>query len=158
MLAGCIIACSTNKDITDEVEDIPLNIEFLFAQPLDVIQKCMEGEWKLTFIDVGLIGEDRSQSDEYMILTRDRIIMKNDVYRNRVDSPIVWETIENHQNFPLAHYIAYNHHIDYDNESDEVIISYHVLIPQTIRDGTLILWDFNSTLDCLYRYKKRPSK
>ena len=103
LVALSFIACTKNNTDIDEGidDDIDMslvdfsNIELLFGQSLPVVQKCMEGKWKLIRISSGW-GADKFPNDgEYMIISNERIIMGNDTDGIKIDSPVIWEGIVN---------------------------------------------------------------
>ena len=115
MLAGCFITCSTNNDIVEDIpeDDIDMslidfsNIRNLYAQPLPVIQKCLEGKWKYLRAS-GSWGTELIFSDgEYMILTSERIIMGSNTDGVTIDAPLEWIKHENGYGSPYAYALYY---------------------------------------------------
>lgn len=118
------------------------NIEDLYAQPLPVIQKCMEGNWKLLYSTGGIMGETIvDKHDSYMQITSERIIIGNKTNGVIIDSPITWEIVESFIRDPFG-------------DRDAIIISYNIrtgtksliyadrLFPRQIKNDILIVWDF----------------
>ena len=144
MLTGCFIACSTSKDVIDDVEEIDMssidfsNIENLFAQPLPVIQKCMEGGWEVIRIQHSWYGDSIARNGEYLFLTRERIIIGN-IDTVLTDSPIIWEKFEKYYDFPTAHCIAFN----VKKDENQTVLYTDYLFPYFIRSDTLVVWDLH---------------
>ena len=104
------------------------NIENLFAQPLPVIQKCLEGQWNLLYSYGGLMGETITDTlGNYIQITKERIIMGNNT-GIIIDAPVEWKELENFWGFPVVCYMSCN-------------IRFYDLFPMQIKDGTLIFWD-----------------
>lgn len=102
MLISAFTACSTDNDfsIDDEIEkvtddeiDMSLidfsNIKNLYAQPLPVIQKCVQGKWKwivrfsgiggFVKIDFGLVEITENKIMGFNEIIDDNVILKKDV-------------------------------------------------------------------------------
>ena len=155
MLATVFTACSANKDIIDnnigtayyEVDtadnhiDMSLidfsNIEFLFGQPLPVIKKCMEGEWKLIRITSGWDGDRVARDGEYMNLTNGRIIIGSNTHGVETDSPSTWEKIEKYYGNLDAYILVYN-----VRNGPKSIRAGDYLFPVHIKNDTLVVNDF----------------
>ena len=113
------------------------NIENLFAQPLPVIQKCMEGNWKLIYTYGGIMGETIvDKYDSYMQITSERIKIGNNTAGILTDSPITWANLENFWDFPIVHFIAYN----IIDEAPSIMYAEHIF-PCSIKNDTLVVWD-----------------
>jgi hypothetical protein len=78
ILAGSVSSCGTKEEDIDMSAIDFSNIENLWAQPLPVIQKCVQGKWKWYVSSGGLWGVDYHEDvfidihdDRYTITYRD---------------------------------------------------------------------------------------
>jgi hypothetical protein len=72
ILAGVVSSCEKEKDIDMSKIDFS-NIENLYAQPLSVIQKAVQGKWKLYQTCGGVVGCTYHENF-YIIITSNEII------------------------------------------------------------------------------------
>ena len=152
IMVGGLTACSTSKDIvideteTDESSIDFSNIENLYAQPIPVIQKCLEGNWILLYSQGGFVGETIiDKNGSYMQISKERIIMGTKTYTHGItgginevliDSPIIWGTLEKFWGNRDAHIMAYN----FPEDNKNFLYGEH-LFPTSIKNDTLAVWD-----------------
>ena len=135
IMAGSFYSCEKNNDIDMSKIDFS-NIESLYEQPLPVIQKCVQGEWKLQYTRDGFgIGEKNGDPyDTYMHLTEKRIIIDRNNGVN-TDSPIKWVKSDSYGIGNNIYVLKYNYSIA--NER----LTGNTLIPIQIANDTLVTWD-----------------
>ena len=106
MLAGCFFSCETNLDFS--------NIENLHEQPLHVIQKTVQGSWRLQYTIGGFAGQTIIDThDSYMQINKNHITIGSNTHGILTDSPITWEKKENFNGDGKSTYLlGYNHTID----------------------------------------------
>ena len=137
LLTGSFSSCGKNEiDYS--------NIENLYEQPLHVIQKVVEGNWKLQYSYGGFAGQTIVDTHgSYMYLTIDHIIMGNDTFGVTTYSPIIWQWENGFFGGDSRGYLlTYNHDI-YINEQDGVIYEevpiFNTLVPCQIKNDTLVI-------------------
>ena len=138
MLAGSFSSCGKDKIDFN-------NIENLYEQPLEVIQKAVQGKWKLQYSYGGFIGQTIVDTHgTYMHISKDRIIMGSNTHGVTTDSPIIWEKWENFNGIEITYLLSYNHHI-LIFEQDGVIYEERPIADRLffneIKNGTLSVWD-----------------
>ena len=142
VLAGSFSSCENDIDMSNI--DFS-NIENLYEQPLPMIQKCVQGEWKLQYTTGGFYYRKTIDTlGSYMHLTKNHITMGNNTGIT-TDSPIKWVNEENSSvGGKRAHLLTFNHFI-YISEQDGVIyekrLMYNSLIPYQIKNDTLAMWE-----------------
>ena len=130
---GGLSSCGKNETIVN-----------LYEQPLSVIQKAVQGEWKLQYSEGGYAYRKIIDTlDSYMYISENHIIMGN-AHGIYVDSPIIWMKGEPFGGDLSAYLLTYNHGIDI-TEQDGVILEevpiYNTLVPYQIKNGTLAISD-----------------
>jgi hypothetical protein len=159
LLTGLIVTFGCTKVNTDEIlyaKDTPetdfSNIENLYEQPLEVIQKCVQGNWKLQYsslqyLPVGITPYPKITNPYgyYMYLTPNHIIAGNDSLGNSTNSPIIWIKEENFLGSGKNPYLlTYNHYTEI-TEQDGIIYEEHqvanYLLFLAIRNDTLLVWN-----------------
>ena len=144
----------TDYDVYIDWSKIDLNnIERLHEQPLPVIQKCIEGKWKF----INIPGVTFPNDDDYIIITRERIIMSYNIsgifyWGCKVDSPIIWRRSQNFPDSPVRYYIIYNHVPDFD--CSIVINDHNFMMPTKIKNDTLTLWNMTTSNRSYYYLTK----
>ena len=74
LLGGIFSSCKDDDDKTNMYS----NIEDLYAQPLPVIQKCVQGKWKcIQIITWGFIGL-HYPNNAFVYITNDRVVITGD--------------------------------------------------------------------------------
>ena len=84
LAVACIaFSCNNSKDIPDDIDrpkTEPLTIENLHAQPLPVIQKCVEGKWKWILITFyGFFGGG-TLNNTFINITEDEVVVTQEGY------------------------------------------------------------------------------
>jgi len=79
LAVACISFSCRNSDDIDNNTGMYSNIDSLYAQPLPVIQECVQGKWK--WIEIyglcGIVGVN-SLSNTIVIITKDRVVTLGD--------------------------------------------------------------------------------
>ncbi|MDR1349119.1 MAG: hypothetical protein LBJ63_11965 [Prevotellaceae bacterium] len=97
LLAGMMIACGKEDDIDMSKIDFS-NIENLYAQPLSVIQKAVQGKWNVYCIySSGFVGI-RYPKDEFVEISKNKIGSHEIIWRKysiprnntTVQSYVIW--------------------------------------------------------------------
>ena len=131
VLAGNLSSCAKN--------DLDFNnIENLYEQPLPVIQKAVQGKWKLQYYYGGFIGTTTIDAlDSYMQIDENQIIIgdKNGI---TTDSPITWEEWENFNGIEIAYLLSYNHQDEVNSLGRPYADRFMMW---EIKNGTLSVWD-----------------
>jgi len=144
-LAGSLFSCD-KKDDNDMSKIDFNNIEDLYAQPLSVIQKCVEGKWKLQYFAGGLCYQKIIDSNgSYMYLTQDTIIKGSNTNEVTTNSPIIWEKMDDILGGGVSAYVLTYNRDTLINEQDGVVIGeipvFDSLIPYQIKNDTLVIGD-----------------
>ena len=74
IMAGSFASCGKGQDIDMSKIDFS-NIENLYAQPLQVIQKCVQGEWKWVSISRGGIRGYLEPHNTFVEITEKKVII-----------------------------------------------------------------------------------
>ena len=130
VLAGSFYSCENDIDMSKI--DFS-NIENLYKQPLPVIQKCVEGSWKLQYSRSGY-GTGMKIADThgaYIHLKSNHITM--DTYEITSDSPIRWKKIDGVMGGSTNGYLL--------EILNPVMPFGGTLIPVQITNDTLVIWD-----------------
>ena len=148
MLVCAFTACSKSNNIDEVIDenidtkfDMSLidisNIDNLYAQPLPVIQKCLEGNWSLVFTYGGIEGKTIVDVlDSFMQITKERIVIGDNANGVRTNSLIEWIKLEKFYDNRDAHVIGYN----YTGGTKSPVYGNH-LFPYSIKSDTLLVWD-----------------
>ena len=112
-LIGFCTSCQKKDEAAIDMSNIDFsNIENLYEQPLPVIQKCVEGKWRLQYKIGGLIHQKIIDSlDNYMYIYNDRIVMGHN-QRVIIDSPITWEKMKSIYGYD-TYFLNSNHEISF---------------------------------------------
>jgi len=163
LLTGHFTACSSTKDVVNNGQEINpdeslvdiRNVKDLYSKSLPVIQKCMEGIWKLIRVSGGWDGGRIPNDGEYMILTSECIKIGNNSDGVIIDAPIIWEKIKKFLNEPNGGVDAYFLTYSFIDEIKNITYSDR-LLPDYIINDTLVVWDLK--MDGYFKYYIRIVK
>jgi len=153
-LVGLFFSCQKAEVNQPKTPDVNQNIDFsnienLYEQPLHVIQKCIEGNWKLQYSSHQYPYTGGAKTIDihgyYIHLTPNHIIRGNNSQGIFTNSPIIWVKEENFLgNDRNPYLLSYNHGIIV-NEQDGVIYEEqpvaNYLLFLAIKNDTLSVWD-----------------
>jgi len=133
----CLTQCKNDN------EELLHNI-VLYNQPLPIIQKYIQGKWKLQYSYGGLATHKYIDThNSYMILNSNRIIIGNDS-TEVVNSTIVWEKTDIGSN-EFTYLLNFNSYGNLSTESQ---------IVDQIKNDTLITRDYYVSDGFSYYYTK----
>uniref|UniRef100_UPI003217ED84 hypothetical protein n=1 Tax=uncultured Draconibacterium sp. TaxID=1573823 RepID=UPI003217ED84 len=140
----CVVLLGTGCDDKDESEPLLHNIT-LYDKPLSVIQQYITGDWKLQYQIGGIAGSKYiDESNSYMNLTQNHIIVGNDLYEVVIDTSIVWKR-------ELIREDEYSYLMGYPNPGWQ---SPTYFIINQIKNDTLIIIDYNVSDGFTYYYTR----
>ena len=134
LMLGIFFSCSSklgeDSDSNIDWSKVDLsNIENLYAQPLPVIKKVVEGKWKLQYSEGGFAYQKIIDTfDNYMYINKNHITKGNSTYGVTMNSSFTWEKVKD----------------IFGNGSSAYILQppgYLSIVPLQIKNDTLISWD-----------------
>ena len=144
LLPLCVVMLGAGCD-DDESEPLLHDIT-LSDKPLSVIQQYITGDWKLQYQIGGIAGgKYLDESNSYMNLTSDHIIMGNDLYGVVIDTTTVWKR-------ELIGADEDSYLMGYPNPGWQ---SPTYFIINQIKNDTLIIVDYNVSDGFTYYYTKQ---
>jgi len=117
LFATVCFACQSNENgTTSSNEDIDMskinlsNIDSLYAQPLSVIQKCVQGKWK--WIEISECGNAGlwHPTNTIVNITEDNVIITGDDGLNQFSFPFSWKEKSTTSNYTT--YVMWNNEKD----------------------------------------------
>ena len=93
-----LISCQVNNEDDIDMSNIDFsNIENLYAQPLPVIQKCVQGKWKW-YASIGGDAGFVCHNNRFVIIKNDHYVIE---YENGIQNTVFYEWKKRKLTYPL---------------------------------------------------------